>query len=212
MKRLFPVILALALSASIGKAELTFGVGPHLGVSFSSFQKPADEFYGTGFLFGAHGDVMILPFLTTRLSLDYSIFSSDKDKLKSDLFLPFFQMQQPGIDPAAISVEGANVSIFSVYVDGKGRIATGGPVTPYGLLGLGLNFVSTSEGTGFNQGQAAATLPSSSSTDFGLNFGAGAEFLLNPVILYMEFKYGLVFTSPSSGGTIPIVVGATFPL
>ncbi len=212
MKRLLLAILALMFVTSVGKSAVGFGVGPHVGVSFSSFQKPSADYYGTGFLFGAHGDVMILPFLTTRLSLDYSIFSSDKDKLKTDLYNPYFNQNVPGFDPAQLSVEGSNVSIFSVYADAKGRIATGGAVTPYGLLGLGLNFVSTSEGTGVYQGQPAASLPSASSTDFGLNFGAGAEFALNPVILYMEFKYGLVFSSPSSSSQFPIVIGAIFPL
>lgn len=209
MKRLLPVFIVIMLGGSIGKAEVGFGVGPHAGVSFSSFQKQISDFYGTGFLFGAHGDVSFLPYLSARLSLDYTIFSADKDKV-----IASYVMNNPGTQASEFSFEGAGVSIFSVYADGKGKIPTESAVTPYGLLGLGLNFISTSEGkvTYQNTPQPQANIPSSSETKFGLNFGAGAEFALSSVVLYLEFKYAMVFTSPENSSHIPIVFGATFPL
>ena len=193
------------LCASVGKAEISFGAGPHAGVSFSSLPDPSGKYFGTGFLFGAHGDVNIAPFLTTRLSLDYSIFSSDKEKIKNDLAAQF------GGVASDYTAEGLNVSMFSVYVDGKGKIQTGSSITPYGLFGLGLNFVSVSESKAVRTADGASlTNPSTSSTDFGLNFGAGTEFSAGSVILYIEFKYALILSSPS-GSHFPIVLGATFP-
>jgi len=208
MKHLLAILVVLSLGLSEGKAEVSFGAGPHAGVSFSSFQKQISEFYGTGFLFGAHGDASFAPYLSARFSLDYSIFSADKDKV-----IGFYVMRNPGTQASDFMFEGAGVSIFSIYADGKGKIPTGGAVTPYGLLGLGLNFVSTSEGkvTYQNTPQPQANIPSSSETDFGLNFGAGAEFAMSSVILYFEFKYAMVFTSPENSSHIPIVLGATFP-
>jgi hypothetical protein len=61
-----------------------------------------------------------------------------------------------------------------------------------------------------NTPQPQANVPSSSETKFGLNFGAGAEFAVSAVVLYLELKYAMVFTSPENSSHIPIVVGATF--
>ena len=207
MKHLLAILVVLSLGLSEGKAEVRFGAGPHTGVSFSSFQTGISDYYGTGFLFGAHGDVNIAPFLTTRLSLDYAIFGSDEDKIRQDLATRF------GVQASDIMFEGLNISIFSVYIDGKGKIATGSAITPYGLLGLGLNFISSSESKIVYQGtpQPQLNSPSASETKFGLNFGAGAEYSTGSVILFMEFKYNLVFTSPGNSSHIPIVLGATFP-
>jgi hypothetical protein len=124
MKRGILLLALLALGATVSRAEAGFGLGPHAGVTFSSFQKPVGDYFGTGFLFGAHGDVSLMPYLSTRLSFDYSIFSPDRDKFISAL------ATANQVNASDITFEGGTVSIFSIYADGKGKIPTGSTVTP----------------------------------------------------------------------------------
>ncbi|MDH4070765.1 MAG: porin family protein [Ignavibacteria bacterium] len=200
MKRFLAVVACCVVMTSAGTAG-GFGLGAHGGVSFSSFPKQISDFYGTGFGFGAHGELGILPFLSTRLNFDYWTFSSDKTKLLAAL--------QPA-NPGLTDVTGLNISTISIYLDGKGKIPLGGTVTPYGLLGLGMNFTSTSTLEGTANGQAVSGAAVESSSDFGINFGAGADFAIGVINLFGEVRYVLIFSSGESSGHIPIVVGATF--
>lgn len=176
-------------------------------MSFSSFPKATNGFYGAGPGGGAHGDINILDFLTARLSVDYLNFSSGKDKL-----IAAYVAANPGTRAGDFTFDGLGIGIFSVYASGLGKIPSGSPVTPYGLVGLGINFISTSEGkvTYQNTPQPQANIASNSETKFGLNFGAGAEFSVPFGTIIAEVKYVLVFTNDENSSYIPIVVGATF--
>jgi opacity protein-like surface antigen len=207
MKRLSLILLVLAFVGTAGRAEMKFSLGAQAGASFSSFPKAIKDFYGTGFGGGVHGDLKVLDFLTTRLSFDYFSFASDKDKV-----IAAYVADNPGTQASDFSFEGANVGIFSIYADALGKIPTGSTVTPYGLVGLGLNFVSTSEGkvTYQNTPQPQANVKSSSETDFGMNFGAGVEFALSSVTLFFEGRYVLIFSENESSSHIPLMVGVNF--
>jgi len=200
MKRVLAVV-ALTICLTSG-SWAGFGLGPHAGVTFSSFPKQISDFYGTGFGFGAHGELGILPFLGARLNVDYWSFSSDKTKLLNAL-----APSNPGI----MDVTGLNISTISIYVDGKGKIPLGA-VSPYGLLGIGMNFTSTSTLKGTINGQEVSGADVEGSTDFGMNFGAGADFAVGMITIFGEVRYVLIFSSGESTGHIPIVFGATFGL
>ncbi len=208
MKKMLVVIFLCLSVGGQASAEVGFGAGAHVGFAFSSFPAPAKDFYGSGILFGAHGDLNIIKYVTVRLNLDYVTFSSDKDKIGAGI------AANNGVAASDIVFSGLNTSDFSVYVNGLGKIPIeGSQVTPYGLVGFGLNFLSASDGTTTYQGtpQPQITIKGESSTKFGLNFGAGSEFTLSKAMkLLLEFKYNIIFTSGSSTSYFPIVVGATF--
>ncbi|HCV42622.1 MAG TPA: hypothetical protein DGH68_03990 [Bacteroidetes bacterium] len=208
MKKTLVVICAWLALSSVASAQLSFDGGAHVGMAISSFPKPLKDYYGTGLLFGGHGELNIMKYVSVRLNLDYVSFSSDKDKIKGVL------ATQYGVQASDIVFDGLATKDFSVFIDGLGKIPIqGSPITPYGLVGLGLNFLSASDGTITYQGtaQPQLTIKGDSSTKFGLDFGAGSEFrVASKVKLFLEFKYVLIFTENESTSYMPIVVGGSF--
>lgn len=203
----YVVVLMSILILSHARSEVRFAGGAHAGIGFSSFPQGVSDFYGTGFLFGAHGDVDIMKYVGMRLNVDYSIYASNKDKLKQG-----FSVTDPNGNPITdYTISGLNVNAFSITANGLGKIPTGSVVTPYGLFGLGIHILSISDGKLEVQGQSLDIKTGlGSQTKFGLNFGAGAEFALHPVKLFFDFKYVLILTEGSSTGLIPLTVGVSF--
>jgi opacity protein-like surface antigen len=208
MKNILITLCCIVLVTSLATAQLSFGGGAHVGFAFSSFPTAVKDYYGSGFLFGGHGELNIIKYVTVRLNLDYVSFTSDKTKIAQALATKY------NVQASDIVFSGLNTSDFSIFVNGLGKIPIqGSPVTPYGLLGFGLNFLSGSDGTFTYQGtpQTALTLKGESSTKFGLNFGGGSEYAIAKAMkLILEFKYVIVFTEGSSTSYFPIVLGATF--
>jgi opacity protein-like surface antigen len=215
MKRLLMVLVGVAVFAGGARAQVTFGGGPHAGIALSAFPElvfPAaapntlSDVYGLGFVFGAHGDLGIVDFLTARLSFDYSLFSPDDDKFKEG----YTDGAGNPIPVSDFTTEGGSASFASITLNGLGRIPTGTTVTPYGLLGFGIHILSVSDiKTVYTPANQEFEYKSDSDTNFGINFGAGAEFDLGSVALFGEVKYVLIFTEEKSTGMIPIVVGIT---
>jgi opacity protein-like surface antigen len=205
MKRIALVLCLVVLGFQSSEALVKFGGGVQGGVSFSSFPDPVGEYYGTGFGGGAHANLQIMKFFTLRLNGDYFSFSSDKDKLKQLLI-----SSSPGI-PSDISVSGGSASLIGITLDGIGRLPMSGPVTPYALAGLGMNFLSISDIEVSSPSAGSGKVETDSETEFGLNFGAGAEFRLAALTIYLEVKYVMIFTEGSNTTHIPIMVGITLP-
>jgi Outer membrane protein beta-barrel domain len=209
MKKSLLAILVTLCVLSQASGQVKFVGGVHGGLGFSSFPKPANDYYGSGFLFGAHGEIALVKFLTLRLNIDYASFPSDKTKLAQLL------AQSNGVAASDIVFSGLNTTDFSVFLDGLVTLPIqGSRITPYGLAGLGLNFLSASDGTLTYQGvaQPQATIKASeSATKFGINFGAGSQFsLARTISLFIEVKYVLIFTDVANTSYIPIVVGVSF--
>jgi opacity protein-like surface antigen len=209
MKRAIAVLLALLLVSSLSSAQLSFGGGAQAGLSFSSFPKiPGVESpYGMGFGFGGHGDLNIMKYIGLRLNVDYHMFPIDKAKITDAV------ARANGVAPGDLSFSGLTVGILGITVNGLGKLPLAGPVTPYGIIGLGLHMISTSDPKLTYQGQDRTREggfgPVEGKTKFGLNFGAGAEFKLGSIKLYADIKYVLVFTENESSGHIPFTVGVT---
>ncbi len=198
-KLFFLVLLTTSVSTSF--AQVTFGGGAHSGLAFTSFPQPLTDYYGTGFGFGAHGDLNIIPELALRLNVDYNTFTSDKDKLKARFNL---------VD--AVQLTGANVTIFGLTANVHGKLPTSSIVKPYGILGLGLQILSQSDLRATFNGQDAGTLQGApTTTNFGVNFGSGLEFGLGRrTNLFIEAKYALFFDSGGTSSYIPVTIGVSF--
>jgi hypothetical protein len=229
MKMFLGILMFIFSVASQSQAQLSFGGGVHTGISISSFQKTISDAYGIGIGFGGHGDMSLLKFLVLRLNVDYNTFSSSADKLKGSLatYLNSQNWTDPNGNPLVgdrIALDASSISIVGITVNGLGRIPTGSLVTPYGLLGIGIHFMSGNDLKFVSYGGATLTAATQktmqddlakggylvdSRTAFGLNFGAGSEFKLGIVKLFFEIKYVLMLTKDNSNGHIPIVVGAT---
>jgi opacity protein-like surface antigen len=218
MKRVLVILTLIALcsTSSLSQVSISGGVGG--GLSFSSFPKPSDEFYGSGFGVAGHLDVGFLPFLSGRFAVSYTSFGLSTDKFKTALAQAFTVGGQQA-NPASIGLEGLTTNIIGLYLSGIGKIPTGSPVTPYGVMGFGLNFISVSDPKISYQGigditdpllQAGIITKGESQTKFGLNFGAGAQFDIGVIALFFEFKYVLIFTTGSSSSHLPLIVGVSF--
>lgn len=213
MKRV-GVLALLVLFVVAAPAQVKFGAGAHAGISIAMFPKPADEYYGFGWGFGAHGDVNLMKNLGLRLNFDYHMFASDKGAFK-------FTDEATGAPVTGVTVEGANASIIGITVNGLGKLPLG-TVTPYGLLGFGIHMLSVSDMELSYQGQSQTVKMDDTETKFGINFGAGAEFAISKkVTLFGEVKYVLIFSSeetdPQTGqktggttGHLPITFGVTY--
>jgi opacity protein-like surface antigen len=204
MRRSFIVVAAcLFLLTGTSLAQMKFAVGPHVGVSFSSFPKPLNEVYGTGFNFGAQGEMELMKHIGIRLGLDYGMFSSDKSK--------FGYTDGNGQPIPSSNISGLNVGMFSITASGLGKLPLQGGVTPYGILGFGLHISSVSDLLVKVNGQDYTTIKAESTTKFGMHFGAGTEYKINKNIgIFGEFKFMLIFTEGSSTTVMPLMFGANF--
>ncbi len=201
------IILALLVVAGSqwASANVRFGGGAHGGLAFSSFPDPIGEFYGMGFGAGAHADLRIIEPVAIRLNFDYSRFGSDKNKLQNQ-----FSVTDPQGNPVPFEVSGLDATVFAVTANVLGKIPTGSAVRPYGTVGFGLHVMNASDLKITSGGQTLLEQSSGdASTNFGLNFGAGTEFLLGSATLFVEAKYVLVFTENSSA-YVPITFGVAF--
>ncbi len=205
MNKLTLLALAIGISTMSAKADVRFGGGAHGGLSFSSFPDPIGEFYGMGFGGGVHGDLKIIEPLAVRVNLDYNRFGSDKTKLMNQ-----FSVTDPQGNPVPFEVAGLDATMFGVTANIIGKIPTGSAVRPYGIAGFGIHVLSASDLKITSGGQTLLDQPSGdATTNFGVNFGAGTEFLLGSTTLFIEAKYVLVFTDNSSAH-IPITFGVSF--
>jgi opacity protein-like surface antigen len=202
MRKISMLVLAcvFVLSAGTTYGQMKFGVGPHVGISFSSFPKPASDYYGMGFNFGAQGEMELMKNVGIRLGLDYGLFSSDKSK--------FTDAGGQAIPSSDIS--GGNVGMFGITASGLGKLPLQGGVTPYGILGFGLYISGTSDLVAKVGGQTY-TSKFESTTKFGMHFGAGTEYKINKHIgIFGEFKFIIIFTEGSSTSVFPLMFGANF--
>jgi hypothetical protein len=205
MKKISLLVLALCIVSVISNAQVSFGGGAQAGIAFSSFPKGISDYYGMGFGFGGHGDLNFGKYFTGRLNVDYSMFSSDKDKLKSQL------AQANNVQASALDLSGLNISDFGIMLNGLGKLPTGTMVTPYAIVGVGIHIMNISDGKVTYQGQEFPVQTGlGSQTKFGLNFGAGSEFSLGMAKLYFDVKYVIIFTEGNSSGIIPLTFGVTF--
>lgn len=205
MKRYLLAVGMLILVAQIAGAQQSFGGGGHLGLTLSSLPDPLGEYYGIGFNFGGHSDYNITKYVSVRMNVDYTMFGFDDKKFVDAIAKKF------NVSASDLKLEGLSTNIFSFTINGLGKLPTKTLVTPYGILGLGIHILSVSDpkvtyGT-TDVTQTVGLSKDIGETDFGINFGAGAEFSFSGFKAFFEFKYVLIFTKEKSSGLFPITIG-----
>jgi opacity protein-like surface antigen len=208
MKRVLFCVFALVLVTNLGMSQVSFGGGAQMGISIAMFPDAVKDYYGMGLGFGGHGDVNIIKYVTVRLGMDYYTFGFDSKK-----FLDLVAKQN-NVAASTLDMSGLRINDLAITVSGIGKVPLRGVVTPYGILGFGLNFISSSDPkVTYNGNDVTAQLgmgKGDSSTKFGLHFGAGSEFHIGMVKAYFEIKYAMIFTEGKNTNHLPLTIGVTF--
>jgi opacity protein-like surface antigen len=215
MKRIFLFAVLVLVVVQFAGAQFSIGGGAQGGISLSSFPDPVKDYYGLGFGGGAHLDLNVLRYLTIRLRGDYDVFPSDKSKFATAIAKEF-TVGGVAADPAKTTFDGLNTSGLGITLSGIGKLPTKSIVTPYALVGLGVHILNASNQTISYTGHGDITQSlidlniisqPESTTKFGLNFGAGAEFALGTFKLFIEFQYVIIFTPDKNTSHMPITIG-----
>ncbi len=219
MKQIGFLLLLLCISAQLTQAQMTFGGGAHVGIAAWGYdyqftfdpQQQNLSLFGTGVIFGAHADMNVNKYFTTRLEIDYSKFSSDKEVLKDVVFRGLVAAN-PGqnVNRTLIDVEGNDASVFAVTVNAIGKYPFGS-FAPYVMVGLGMHSSSfndvrvTYSNTFFPNTTNA--IKANGKSSFCFNSGLGLEYRFSFMKLFLEMYYA--FASESK--YLPILVGVSFP-
>jgi Outer membrane protein beta-barrel domain len=107
---------------------------------------------------------------------------------------PIYFRGEVGYSDFGYSAGGGSSSVLRIDADGLYDFPMPGtPLKVYALAGVGLYHVSAS----FDLcGVAPYYSCSESSTGFGINFGGGVRYPINPVQLFFELRYQLALTAP----------------
>ena len=208
MKRLLPLLCLAALTASPAISAIPIGFGVHGNYASLNVPEPLKPAYGAGFGGGAHVDFRF-GVATVRVNGDYISFGLDQDAYR-DLLFNASGGEAAGIVKSAIGVDGGRISILSFGANGKFNLPNKG-VSPYAIVGLGSATLSMSD---LSVTYQAAPVPGVSAaetvTKFMVNAGAGVDFPLGTVALFVEVKYTWIFTEEEKSTYFPVTVGVTF--
>ncbi len=199
MNRVVSLLLITAAALTLGSATAfaQFGMRPggermiHFGLGGGLSVPVSDARDALKNGFGGQGWVSITPRwvpVTLRATFDFQ--KSDVDSLK-------FQ---------GVSYGGGTNQILSGLANARFDLMRG-PLRPYVVLGLGGYNIKTSP--------TAVGVPSKSSTNFGINGGAGLSVQIGPIYLYAEGRVDNVYTSSGLIDTktiqmIPVTFGLSY--
>jgi len=176
------VVACALLSAGQAMSQLEFGVGPKLGLNFASTSISPTPVYPAGATQGGRTTFMI----GAQAELGFAKM--------------FYVQLEPGYIGKGYSVSGSGGSVtvsvselqFPVLFKVK---FMKGIIRPYAFLGPNIGFVMSATETFAITGQ---TIPdqdlksNTSSTDFSLDFGGGAEYNVTPKIgITGDIRYSL---------------------
>ncbi len=207
MKKLALSCLVLVLCAGTAAAQVNYELNAGGGISVSNFPQQIKDWYSSGFGGAIGGTVMFSENYGLRISADYRWFPSDKDKIK-DAIIAESGPAAPNINRGLLTVDGLNISILGVTLNAVAKAPLNKHVAPYVTAGAGVYSVKASDLTVSYQGQnipeGSAGAPSE--TKIGFNGGAGIDFTLGLLGLYVEGKYVTIRTDNSTNH-FPVTVG-----
>ena len=139
-----------------------------------------------------------------RLTGDYIHYAIDESKFR-DSFRPLFG---PAVDQ--LSISGGGLGIVALAVNGKMPLLPLPVITPYLTGGIGLAWVNRDEITTSITGFPGNNFPSSSqSGKTTVDVGLGVDVKLG-IALFIEVKYGWIFTDVATSTYVPVSIGVTF--
>jgi len=210
MKRLALLLSLVLTGLSFGYSAGTVGFGAQFDYANLNVPDPLKSAYGSGYGGGAHLDFRF-GVATIRVNGDYISFGADQSALR-DLIYNEAVAANPGlgIDKSSISVDGGRINILSFGVNGKFGLPHR-EISPYAIVGLGAASLSSSD---FNISYQGASVANQSGfetqTKFMANAGAGVDFSLGSLALFLEVKYTWIFTDNEKSTYVPVTVGVTF--
>ncbi len=190
-KALLPAIVLLLFFSSTVFAQLPFKLGAKVGVNFGSASYDPDlpSFLSksghTGLVFNAIVELGFIPMLALQIEPGYI-------QNGSEISGPLFQ------DQFGQSVSGKitnKVSYLEIPILLKLKIPTPGGVSPYVYAGPDIAFLLSANETDEPNGYPSSDSDQkdfTSSTNFGLDLGAGVGFNVAPLIsLIVDARYAL---------------------
>jgi opacity protein-like surface antigen len=208
MKRLSLLMVLALTTASLALSNELFGFGVHANYANLNVAQPLKAVYGSGFGGGLHVDFRF-GIVTLRVNGDYNRFGADHETY-TNLIYDAVVADDPSVLRSDINVEGGGtIGILSFGANGKFSLPQA-QVSPYAIVGIGVATLSITDITATIQGAPATIVTGfSNQTKFMLNAGAGIDFPLGNVALFLEVRYTWIFTDEQST-YLPVTIGVTF--
>jgi opacity protein-like surface antigen len=194
------VLACMALFAAQGMAQMEFGVGPVVGLNFSNVSFNPDNQYAagvsqggrTGIMFGAQAEIGFAKMFYIVLQPTY---------IGKGYGFTF---------PQGTSTVSVNELEFPVLFKVK---FIKGVIRPYAFVGPNLGLVLSASQSVSVTGQTIPDTdlkPQTSSIDFALEFGAGAEYNVMPKMgITLDVRYALGLSNLSNPPANQVQAGAT---
>jgi hypothetical protein len=191
---------AVAAPATAPQAEKVKRVSIYVGggIAFPMSPSGFSDFWGMGFSFGGGLGYAFSPSLAFVGLVDYNNFALDGDAI----------LAASGFGGMGISISGGSASIFSVSGNLKANlIPTPNSLSPYFIGGIGYSTVSTGDFT-LSAGGLSITESGFSESHASILFGVGLDIPASEALdIFLEGKYGIVFTEDQTSNYIPLRAG-----
>jgi len=183
----------------VKRVSIYLGGGIALPMSPSSFS----DFWSMGYSFGGGLGYAFSPSLAFVGQVDYNNFALDGDAI----------LEQSGFGGMGISISGGSASIFSISGNLRANlIPTPNSLSPYFIGGIGYATVSTGDFTLSGGGQSI-TEGGFSESHMSVLFGVGLDIPASEALdVFLEGKYGIVFTEDQTSNYIPLRAGVKIKL
>ncbi len=208
MKRVAILFLSMLMISSFALSQGLFSFGVHGSFANLNVAQPLHGAYSSGFGGGLHGDFRF-GIATLRLNGDYISFGADHD-IYTTLIYNVLLVDYPDLLRQDVKVDGGGtIGILTFGVNGKFNLP-GRTVSPYVIAGLGTATLSVTDLSATLQGEPVTIVTGlSNQTKFMVNAGAGVDFPLGTVSLFLEVKYTWIFTDEKSS-YLPVTLGVAF--
>lgn len=208
MKRSALLLMLALMTTSFAFSAGMIGFGAHVNYATLNVPEPLKSAYGSGFGGGLHLDFRF-GIATIRVNGDYITFGADADAYRDAIFNEAGGAAA-GVDKSVLTMEGGRINILSFGANGKFSLPHMA-VAPYAIVGVGSATLSMGDVTVTYRGAPVPGISAAeTATKFMVNAGAGVDFSLGTLALFVEAKYTWIFTEGDKSTYFPVTVGVTF--